>query len=84
MCKILPVTEQVELLLTAILSIAFLVLSHYIIQRTSRKIGGRIGAGIGRLFRPVLTRYHRRKAIKKLQADREAKGVPPIENPDTE
>jgi hypothetical protein len=76
-------TEQIGLALLAISSVAILVLSHYLIRKLGRKIGGQIGRTLGRLLRPVFTLYYRRKVVKQMQADRKAKGLPPIENPYT-
>jgi hypothetical protein len=68
-------------ILFAIFSIAIFVFSHYVLRKIGRKVGRQIGKVIGRLLRPILTLYYRRKVIKQMQADRKAKGLPPIENP---
>jgi len=50
-----------------------------------RKAGRKVGPVIVRpiansLVRPILTIYYRRKVIKQIQAERKAKGLPPLEN----
>jgi hypothetical protein len=70
------VLQQSEVVLFALVSAAFLVASHYLLRRAGKKLG-RV---IVRPLRPILTIYYRRKVIKQVQADRKAKGLPPLEN----
>jgi hypothetical protein len=75
------VPRQLEVTLFALLSVALLVATHYLLRRTARKFGPVIVRPIvRRLLRPILTIYYRRKVIKQIQAERKAKGLPPVEN----
>jgi hypothetical protein len=77
------VTEQVQIALWAVLSLSIFLLSHFVLRKLGRKIGGQTGRRVAPLFRRVVTIYYRRKVIRQMQADRKAKGLPPIENPYT-
>ena len=72
--------RQSEAVLFALLSVAFLVASHYVVRRTARRFGQVIVRPFVCLVRPILTIYYRRKVIKQVQAERKAKGLPPLEN----
>ena len=72
--------QQLEAILFAILSVALFVVTHYLLRKTGRKFGSVIVRPLIRSFRPILTIYYRRKVIKQIQANRKAKGLPPLEN----
>jgi hypothetical protein len=74
------VRQQSEAVLFALLSVAFLVASHYLLRRGAKKFGQVIVRPLVRSVRPILTIYYRRKVIKQVQAERKAKGLPPLEN----
>ena len=68
-------------ILLALLSVALLVASHYLLRKAGRKVGRFIMRPVvNGLVRPILTIYYRRKVIKQIQAERKAKGLPPLEN----
>jgi hypothetical protein len=71
------VPQQLEVILFALLSVALLVASHYLLRKTARKFGPVI---IRPIVRPILAVYYRRKVIKQLQAERKTKGLPPLDN----
>jgi hypothetical protein len=78
------VPQQLEVTIFALGSVALLVATHYLWRRTVRKFGPIIIRPIvHHLIRPILTIYYRRKVIKQIQAERKAKGVPPLENQHT-
>ena len=73
--------QQLEVILWALLSVALLVAMHYLLRKTVRKFAPPIIRPlISRVLRPILTVYYRRKVIKQIQAERKAKGLPPLEN----
>jgi hypothetical protein len=74
------VSQQLEVPLFALLSVAFLVGTHYLLRKTARKFGPVVVRPIIQSLRPILTVYYRRKVIKQIQAERKAKGLPPLEN----
>jgi hypothetical protein len=79
----LAVLGQLEGFLIAVASVALLLLTHYFIRETGRKIGRKIARPMVRPLRPILTVYYRRKVIKQMRRERKAKGLPPLENPYT-
>jgi hypothetical protein len=75
------VPQQLDVILWALLSVAVLVATHYLLRKTFRKFASPIIRPLIRLvLRPILTIYYRRKVIKQVQAERKAKGLPPLEN----
>ena len=73
--------QQLEMILWALLSVALLIATHYLLRKTVRKFAPHIIRPlIRRVLRPILTVYYRRKVIKQIQAERKAKGLPPLEN----
>ena len=75
---------QLEVILFALLSVAGVVATHYLVRKAARKFGRSVRSlvrpSIRLLLRPILTVYYRRKVIQQIQADREAKVLPPLEN----
>jgi len=78
------VPPQLEVILFALLSVAGVAATHYLVRKAGRKFGRSVRSVVRpsiRLFvRPILTVYYRRKVIQQVQADRKAKGLPPLEN----
>jgi len=60
-----------------------LLLLHFFLRETVRRVAPKIMRPAVRSFRPVLTVYYRRKVMKQMQRERKAKGLPPLENPYT-
>jgi hypothetical protein len=50
------------------------------LRRGAKKFGQVIVRPLVRSVRPILTIYYRRQVIKQVQAERKAKGLPPLEN----
>jgi hypothetical protein len=75
------VPQQLEVILFALLSVTAFVATHYLLRKTVRKFGPSIVRPfVRRVLRPILTVYYRRKVTKEIQAERKAKGHPPLEN----
>ena len=66
----------------ALVSVALLIATHYLLRKTIRKNAPKIVRPIvERFLRPLLTIYYRRKVTNQIQAERKAGGMPLLENP---
>jgi hypothetical protein len=75
------VPRQLEVILSALLVVSVFFAIHYAVRKIAGTFSSRIVRPIIRhVFRPILTLYYRRKVAKQIQADRKAKGLPPLEN----
>jgi len=74
-----------ERLLEIVFALLCLGMLHFGFQYLSRKAAKGVGRGAGAVIRPglqrILTRYYRRRVIRRMQEERKQQGIPPLENP---
>jgi len=71
----------VEKLIAILFGLLTLIVLHFAFQGAGRGLGKFLFSLIRTPLIRVLTPHYKKKAIRKIQEERKARGLPPIENP---